>query len=91
MTLLQLRPALVGRGLAPAATLPRLCKAGIGTVGNAAVPPLFPVILSERSESKDPLSMVIQKSGAVRMDGPAYGWLCAIMQLLRSERIEIHR
>ena len=45
------------------------------TEGNACVPPLFLVILSERSESKDPLSMVKQKSGAVRMDGPAYGWV----------------
>ena len=75
-------------------TPPQLCHtsvAGILTEGNACVPPLFLVILSERSESKDPLSMVKQKSGAVRMDGPAGVGLCAIMQLLRSERIEIHR
>ena len=61
------------------------------TEGNVCVPPLLPVILSERSESKDPLSMVKQKSGAVRMDGPAGGGLCWFVQLSQSERIEIHR
>ena len=60
------------------------------TEGNVCVPPLFHVILSECSESKDPLSMLKQKSGAVRMDGPAEVRLCAIMQLSRSEPFEIH-
>ena len=87
----QLPPCPCRAGACFRPTSPHLCSAGIGTVGNACAPPLLPVILSERSESKDPLSLAKQKSGAVRMDGPAGVRLCAIMQLLRSEPFEIHR